>query len=137
MVRPPDSKQTKNLDFESREVVGISDTTVPGVQQGIDIGNQARHSKSMRELVSLAQQLKAQAPLRVYLPRCEESAVAEQRPGKGRPRAHCAVARQSVVKVFAGEIRPVWGASQHRQVKFSGAEAHRRRMVGRLPCIGK
>src|SRR5450631_3096792 len=48
LVRPPDSKQTQDLDFASREVVGKSDPTVPGVQQGINIGNQARHSKSTR-----------------------------------------------------------------------------------------
>jgi hypothetical protein len=77
LVRPPDGKQTKNLDLTSREVVRKSDTTVPGVQQRIDIGNQARHSKSTRELVSLAQLLKAQAPVRLCLPCCQESTVPE------------------------------------------------------------
>src|SRR5258708_17518671 len=51
LVRPPDSKQTQNLDFASREVVAISHTTLPGVQQGINIRNQPRHSNSLRDLL--------------------------------------------------------------------------------------
>jgi hypothetical protein len=64
LVRPPNGKQTQNLDFASGEVVGKSDATVPGVHQGIDIGDQARHPKTTRELFCFAQQLEAEPSIR-------------------------------------------------------------------------
>jgi hypothetical protein len=76
LVRPPDRKQTQNFDFASREVVRKRDTVIPRMQQDIDFDNQARHSKSARELLGLAQPLKARAALCVCLSH-QESAVPE------------------------------------------------------------
>src|SRR5579859_8427 len=88
LVRASDGKQAQNLDFANRKTVGKGDAMIPRMQQGIDIDYQARHSESTRQLLRLAQPLKAQAALRVRLPRHQESAGQEQRPCKGRPRAH-------------------------------------------------
>src|ERR1700690_3739174 len=61
-VRAPDRQQTQNLDFASGEVFRKSDSTVPRMQQGTDIDNQAGHFKSTRELLALPQLPKAQPP---------------------------------------------------------------------------
>src|ERR1700733_973580 len=91
LVRPSYRKQTQNLDFASRELVRKRDTAVSATQQGIDIDNQARHFKSTRELLGIAQLLQADAPLRLVLARNEKSTVAEQRASQERPRPHCAI----------------------------------------------
>ena len=134
LVRPPDRQQAQNLDFARREIVRKRDIAASRMQQGVDIDNQARHAESPRELLGLAQLLKARAapcPPAVS----QESAIAKQRPGKRRPRTHGAIERQSLLEVLARKIRPIRGVGQHGQVKFGGAEAHGGGMVGGLPCI--
>jgi len=77
LFRPPYGQQTQNLDFASREVVGKRDIAVSRMQQRVDIDDQACHPKSARELLGLAQSLKAQAALCICLPGCKERTVPE------------------------------------------------------------
>jgi hypothetical protein len=136
LVGTAEGEQTQNLHFARSKIVWKPYAIPAAMQQGIDVVNQACHSNSTREMFGFPQLLHANPPLRVGLSCYEKGPVTKQSSGKPGPRAHRAIERYRVLEVRAGEIRPVCGASEHRQVEFGGAEAYGSWMVGCLPCVG-
>ena len=123
-VGPTDGKQTQNLYFTSGKLVRERYGIAAAMQQGIDIGNQARHPDSTREVLGFAQLLAANSSICIRLLCYQKGSMPKQGSSEPGPRAHSAIERYRLIEVSAGAIWPMRRASKHGQVELSGTEGH-------------